>query len=196
MPGGTISGAASGAATGATIGTAFGNPAAGAFIGGVVGGIGGFISDVSGGTAAGQEYDYLGSELDTLNQSLDDLTGLGTIRRGIEIEKFEEQREQLAFGGQMSLGDIFESYQRAVSQRDFANLDTGYVADQRKKAITQVKAEQDFGMQNLISTLGDTLMSADEWQGGREASIKETIADTERRRKKAKAESTWWNPFD
>ena len=198
MPGGTISGAGSGAAAGAAIGTAFGGPAGtvvGAGVGAVVGGVSGFVSDLAGWSAAADEEAYLGSELDTLNQSLSDLTGLGTIRRGIELEKFEEQKEQLAFGTQMSLGDVLESYNRAVSQQNFANVDTGYVADQRKKAITQVKAEQDFGMQNLISTLGDTLMSADEWQGGREASIKETIADVKRRKLKAHAESTPW-PFD
>ena len=195
MPGSTISGAASGAATGATIGTAFGQPAIGAVVGGAVGGVGGFISDLAGWGAAAEEESYLGSELDTLNQSLSDLTGLGTIRRGIELEKFEEQKKQLAFGTQMSLGNVLESYNKAVGQQNFANVDTGYVADQRKRAITQVKAEQDFGMINLISTLGDTLMAADEWQGGREASIKETIADVERRKKKAHAESTPW-PFD
>ena len=198
MPSGTISGAGSGATAGAAIGTMIApgvGTTIGAGVGAVVGGVSGFVSDLAGWSAAGQEESYLGSELDTLNQSLADLTGLGTIRRGIELEKFEEQREQLAFGTQMSLGDVLESYNRAVSQQNFANVDTGYVADQRKKAITQVKAEQEFGMQNLISTLGDTLMSADEWQGGREASIKETIADVERRRKKAESESTPW-PFD
>ena len=198
MPGGTISGAGSGATAGAAIGTMIApgvGTTIGAGVGAVVGGVSGFVSDLAGWSAAGQEEDYLGSELDTLNQSLSDLTGLGTIRRGIELEKFEEQREQIAFGTQMSLGDVLESYNRAVSQQNFANVDTGYVADQRKKAITQVKAEHDFGMQNLISTLGDTLMSADEWQGGREASIRETIADVERRKKKAKSESTM-NPFD
>ena len=196
MPSGTISGAGSGAAAGAAIGTAFGGPAGtvvGAGIGAVVGGVSGFVSDLAGWSAAGQEEDYLGSELDTLNQSLSDLTGLGTIRRGIELEKFEEKKEQLAFGTQMSLGDVLESYNRATQQTGLAQ--SGAVADQRKRAITQVRAEQDFGMQNLITTLGGTLMAADEWQGGREASIKETIADVERRKKKAKSESTWW-PFD
>ena len=194
MPIGTLKGAAGGAATGATIGTAFGpaGTVAGAAIGGVVGGIGGLLGDITGGTAAGQEYDYLTTELDTLNQSLADLTGLGTMKRGIELEKFDEQRERLAFGGQTSIKDILESYNRATQQ---TGLQSGVVAEQRKRAITQVRAEQDFGMQNLITTLGDTLMSADEWQGGREASIKETIADVERRKKKAHSESTW-NPFD
>ena len=118
MPIGTVKGAASGAATGATIG-AVGGPAgvaAGALIGGVVGGIGGLFSDISGGAAAGQEYDYLTTEVDTLNQSLADLTGLGTMKRGIELEKFEEQRERLAFGGQTSIKDILESYNRARGQ--------------------------------------------------------------------------------
>jgi len=193
MPGGTISGATSGAATGATIGTAFGQPAIGAAVGGVVGGVGGFISDLAGWGAAADEEAYLGSELDTLNQSLADLTGLGTARRGIELEKFEEKKKQLAFGTQLSLHDVLESYQKAVGQTGLA--DSGAVADQRKRAITQVKAEQDFGMINLITTLGDTLMAADEWQGGREASLRETIAETERRKKKAHAESTPW-PFD
>ena len=194
MPGGTISGAASGATAGAAIGSIVPGVGTtiGAGVGAVVGGVSGFVSDLAGWSAAGQEADYLGSELDTLNQSIADLTGLGTIRRGIELEKFEEQREQLASGSQMSLQDILESYNRATQQ---TGLQSGAVAEQCKRAITQVRAEQDFGMQNLITTLGDTLMSADEWQGGREASIKETIADTERRRKKAKSESTW-NPFD
>ena len=165
----------------------------GAGVGAIVGGVSGFVSDLAGWSAAADEEAYLGSELDTLNQSLDDLTGLGTIRRGIELEKFDEQKEQLAFGTQMSLQDVLESYNRATQQTGLAQ--SGAVADQRKRAITQVKAEQDFGMKNLITTLGDTLMSADEWQGGREASIKETIADVERRKKKAKSESTW-NPFD
>ena len=164
MPGGTISGAASGATAGAAIGS-------------IVPGVGTTIG---------------AGELDTLNQSIADLTGLGTIRRGIELEKFEEQREQLASGSQMSLQDILESYNRATQQ---TGLQSGAVAEQRKRAITQVRAEQDFGMQNLITTLGGTLMAADEWQGGREASIKETIADVERRRKKAESESTPW-PFD
>ena len=195
MPGGTISGAASGATAGAAIGRIVPGVGTtiGAGVGAIVGGVSGFVSDLAGWSAAGQEEDYLGSELDTLNQSLDDLTGLGTIRRGIELEKFDEQRDQLAFGTQMSLGDILESYNRATQQTGLAQ--SGAVADQRKRAITQVKAEQDFGMKNLITTLGDTLMSADEWQGGREASIRETIADVERRKKKAKSESTM-NPFD
>ena len=196
MPGATIPGAASGATAGAAIGTMIApgvGTTIGAGVGAVVGGVSGFISDLAGWGAAGEEESYLGSELDTLNQSLDDLTGLGTIRRGIELEKFEEQREQLAFGTQMSLGDVLESYNRATQQTGLAQ--SGAVADQRKRAITQVKAEQEFGMQSLITTLGDTLMSADEWQGGREASIRETIADVERRKKKAKSESTW-NPFD
>ena len=196
MPGGTISGAASGATAGAAIGTMIApgvGTTIGAGVGAVVGGVSGFVSDLAGWSAAGQEEDYLGSELDTLNQSLDDLTGLGTIRRGIELEKFDEQKEQLAFGTQMSLQDVLESYNRATQQTGLAQ--SGAVADQRKRAITQVKAEQDFGMQNLITTLGDTLMSADEWQGGREASIRETIADVERRKKKAHSESTPW-PFD
>jgi len=196
MPGGTISGAGSGATAGAAIGTMIApgvGTTIGAGVGAVVGGVSGFVSDLAGWSAAGQEEAYLGSELDTLNQSLSDLTGLGTIRRGIELEKFEEQKEQLAFGTQMSLQDVLESYNRATQQTGLAQ--SGAVADQRKRAITQVRAEQDFGMQNLITTLGDTLMSADEWQGGREASIRETIADVERRKKKAKSESTW-NPFD
>ena len=196
MPGGTISGAASGATAGAAIGTMIApgvGTTIGAGVGAIAGGVSGFVSDLAGWSAAGQEESYLGSELDTLNQSLADLTGLGTIRRGIELEKFEEQKEQLAFGTQMSLGDILESYNRATQQTGLAQ--SGAVADQRKRAITQVKAEHDFGMKNLITTLGDTLMSADEWQGGREASIKETIADTERRKLKAHAESTPW-PFD
>ena len=196
MPGGTISGAGSGAAAGAAIGTAFGGPAGtvvGAGVGAVVGGVSGFVSDLAGWSAAGEEASYLGSELDTLNQSLDDLTGLGTIRRGIELEKFEEKKTQLAFGTQTSLQDVLESYNRATQQTGLAQ--SGAVADQRKRAITQVKAEQDFGMKNLITTLGDTLMSADDWQGGREASIRETIADVERRKKKAHSESTM-NPFD
>jgi hypothetical protein len=196
MPEGTISGAGSGAAAGAAIGTAFGGPAGtvvGAGIGAVVGGVSGFVSDLAGWSAASDEASYLGSELDTLNQSLDDLTGLGTIRRGIELEKFEEKKDQLAFGTQLSIQDILDSYNRATQQTGL--VDSGVVADQRKRAITQVKAEQEFGMINLISTLGDTLMAADDWQGGREASIKETIADVERRKKKAESESTWW-PFD
>jgi len=196
MPSGTISGAGSGATAGAAIGTMIApgvGTTIGAGVGAVVGGVSGFVSDLAGWSAAGQEEDYLGSELDTLNQSLSDLTGLGTIRRGIELEKFEEQKEQLAFGTQMSLQDVLESYNRATQQTGLAQ--SGAVADQRKRAITQVKAEQDFGMKNLITTLGDTLMSADEWQGGREASIRETIADVERRKKKAKSESTM-NPFD
>ena len=195
MPGGTISGAASGATAGAAIGSVVPGVGTviGAGVGAVVGGVSGFVSDLAGWSAAGDEEAYLGSELDTLNQSLDDLTGLGTIRRGIELEKFDEQKDQLAFGTQMSLGDILESYNRATQQTGLAQ--SGAVADQRKRAITQVKAEQDFGMKNLITTLGDTLMSADEWQGGREASIKETIADVERRKKKAHSESTPW-PFD
>jgi hypothetical protein len=93
----------------------------------------------------------------------------------------------------LSIQDILDSYNRATQQTGL--VDSGVVADQRKRAITQVKAEQEFGMINLISTLGDTLMAADDWQGGREASIKETIADVERRKKKAESESTWW-PFD
>ncbi len=196
MPSGTISGAGSGATAGAAIGTMIApgvGTTIGAGVGAIVGGVSGFVSDLAGWSAAADEEAYLGSELDTLNQSLADLTGLGTIRRGIELEKFEEQKEQLAFGTQMSLQDVLESYNRATQQTGLAQ--SGAVADQRKRAITQVRAEQDFGMQNLITTLGDTLMSADEWQGGREASIKETIADTERRKKKAKSESTM-NPFD
>tara|TARA_R100001244_G_scaffold67805_1_gene55549 strand:+ start:109 stop:696 length:588 start_codon:yes stop_codon:yes gene_type:complete len=195
MPGSTLSGAGAGAAAGAAIGTAFGpgGTAIGAGVGAVVGGVSGFVSDVAGWSAAGDEESYLGSELDTLNQSLDDLTGLGTIRRGIELEKFEEQKEQLAFGTQTSLQDILESYNRATQQTGLAQ--SGAVADQRKRAITQVKAEQDFGMESLIGSLGSSLMSADEWQGGREASIRETIADVERRKKKAHSESTPW-PFD
>ena len=196
MPSGTISGAGSGATAGAAIGTMIApgvGTTIGAGVGAVVGGVSGFVSDLAGWSAAGQEEAYLGSELDTLNQSLADLTGLGTIRRGIELEKFDEQKKQLAFGTQLSLEDVLESYQKAVGQTGL--VDSGAVADQRKRAITQVKAEQDFGMINLISTLGDTLMAADEWQGGREASIKETIADVERRKKKAHSESTWW-PFD
>ena len=195
MPIGTVKGAASGAATGATIG-AVGGPAgvaAGALIGGVVGGIGGLFSDISGGAAAGQEYDYLTTEVDTLNQSLADLTGLGTMKRGIELEKFEEQRERLAFGGQTSIKDILESINRARGQ---TGLRSGAIEQQREEGISQVRAEHAFGMQNLQTALGDTLLAADEWQGGREASIKETIADVERKRTKAKAESTWWNPFD
>jgi len=195
MPSGTISGAGTGATAGAAIGTMIApgvGTTIGAGVGAIAGGISGFVSDLSGWSAAGQEADYLGSELDTLNQSIADLTGLGTIRRGIELEKFEEQREQLASGSQMSLQDILESYNRATQQ---TGLQSGAVAEQRKRAITQVRAEQDFGMQNLITTLGGTLMAADEWQGGREASIKETIADVERRRKKAESESTPW-PFD
>ena len=195
MPIGTLKGAAGGAATGATIG-AVGGPAgvaAGALIGGVVGGIGGLFSDITGGAAAGQEYDYLTTEVDTLNQSLADLTGLGTMKRGIELEKFEEQRERLASGGQTSIKDILESYNRARGQ---TGLHSGAIEQQREEGISQVRAEHAFGMQNLQTALGDTLLAADEWQGGREASIKETIADVERRRTKAKAESTWWNPFD
>jgi len=195
MPIGTLKGAAGGAATGATIGTAFGpaGTVAGAAIGGVVGGIGGLLGDITGGTAAGQEYDYLTTELDTLNQSLADLTGLGTMKRGIELEKFDEQRERLAFGGQTSMKDILESYNRARGQ---TGLRSGAVEQQREEGISQVRAEHAFGMQNLQTALGDTLLAADEWQGGREAAIKETIADVERRRTKAKSESTWWNPFD
>ena len=195
MPIGTLKGSASGASTGATIGAAVGAPgiAVGAIAGGVIGGIGGLFSDITGGTAAGQEYDYLTTEVDTLNQSLDDLTGLGTMKRGIELEKFEEQREQLAFGGQTSIKDILESYNRARGQ---TGLHSGAIEQQREEGVSQVRAEHAFGMQNLQTALGDTLLAADEWQGGREASIKETIADVERRRTKAKAESTWWNPFD
>jgi|10_taG_2_1085330.scaffolds.fasta_scaffold09080_2 hypothetical protein len=195
MPIGTLKGAAGGAATGATIGTAFGpaGTVAGAAIGGVVGGIGGLLGDITGGTAAGQEYDYLTTELDTLNQSLADLTGLGTMKRGIELEKFDEQRERLAFGGQTSMKDILESYNRARGQ---TGLRSGAVEQQREEGISQVRAEHAFGMQNLQTALGDTLLAADEWQGGREAAIKETIADVERRRTKAKSESTWLDPFD
>lgn len=195
MPIGTLKGIASGASTGATIGAAGGAPgiAVGAIAGGVIGGIGGLFSDISGGAAAGQEYDYLTTEVDTLNQSLADLTGLGTMKRGIELEKFEEQREQLAFGGQTSIKDILESYNRARGQ---TGLRSGAIEQKREEGISQVRAEHAFGMQNLQTALGDTLLAADEWQGGREASIKETIADVERRRTKAKAESTWWNPFD
>jgi len=195
MPIGTLKGAAGGAATGATIGTAFGpaGTVAGAAIGGVVGGIGGLLGDITGGTAAGQEYDYLTTELDTLNQSLADLTGLGTMKRGIELEKFDEQRERLAFGGQTSMKDILESYNRARGQ---TGLRSGAIEQKSKEGISQVRAEHAFGMQNLQTALGDTLLAADEWQGGREAAIKETIADVERRRTKAKSESTWWNPFD
>ena len=195
MPIGTLKGAAGGAATGATIGTAFGpaGTVAGAAIGGVVGGIGGLLGDITGGTAAGQEYDYLTTELDTLNQSLADLTGLGTMKRGIELEKFDEQRERLAFGGQTSMKDILESYNRARGQ---TGLRSGAVEQQREEGISQVRAEHAFGIQNLQTALGDTLLAADEWQGGREAAIKETIADVERRRTKAKSESTWLDPFD
>ena len=195
MPIGTLKGAAGGAATGATIGTAFGpaGTVAGAAIGGVVGGIGGLLGDITGGTAAGQEDDYLTTELDTLNQSLADLTGLGTMKRGIELEKFDEQRERLAFGGQTSMKDILESYNRARGQ---TGLRSGAVEQQREEGVSQVRAEHAFGMQNLQTALGDTLLAADEWQGGREAAIKETIADVERRRTKAKSESTWLDPFD
>ena len=195
MPIGTVKGAASGAATGATIGSVVPGVGTviGAGIGAVVGGVGGLFSDITGGAAAGQEYDYLTTEVDTLNQSLADLTGLGTMKRGIELEKFEEQREQLAFGGQTSIKDILESYNRARGQ---TGLHSGAIEQQREEGVSQVRAEHAFGMQNLQTALGDTLLAADEWQGGREASIKETIADVERRRTKAKAESTWWNPFD
>ena len=195
MPFGTLNGIASGASTGATVGAAGGAPgvAVGAIAGGVIGGIGGLFSDISGGASAGQEYDYLTTELDTLNQALADLTGLGTMKKGIELEKFDEQRERLAFGGQTSIKDILESYNRARGQ---TGLRSGAIEQQYEEGISQVRAEHAFGMQNLQTALGDTLLAADEWQGGREASIKETIADVERKRTKAKAESTWWNPFD
>jgi hypothetical protein len=187
-----ISSATAGATAGLQIGAYFGNPVAGAAIGGAAGFISGGISDLAGYTAASQEEDYYQSEIDTLGQSMEDLVGIGSMQRGIQLEKFEEQKEQLAFGGQMSMQDILDSYDELNKQTVGFS---GAAADQRKNALKKVRAEQRFGTQNLITGLGENLMGIDEYIGGQEGDLRVAIADATRRRNKAHSESTM-NPFD
>ena len=191
----TIGSTAAGATAGAQIGTFFGGPAgtaAGAVIGGTAGFIAGGISDLAGWTAAGKERDFYQAEIDTLGQSMEDLVGLGNMQRGIQLEKFEEQKDQLAFSGQMSMQDILDSYNELNQQTVSFS---GAAAEQRKNALMKVRATQRFGTENLITGLGENLMGIDEVMGGREADLRVAIADATRRRDKAHSESTM-NPFD
>ena len=187
-----IGSAAAGATAGTQIGAFFGQPVIGGAVGGVAGFVAGGISDLAGWTAASQEKDYYQSEIDTLGQSMEDLVGIGSMQRGIEIEKFEEQKDQLAFGGQMSMQDILDSYDELNRQ---TVTGSGAAEEQRKNALMKVRATQRFGTENLITGLGENLMGIDEVMGGREADLRVAIADATRRRNKAAAEATP-NPFD
>ena len=91
-----MKGAVSGAATGATIGSAVPlvGTVIGAGIGAVVGGIGAWL----GGRAGEEKLNYLEQQEASTQKALQDTLKLASPRRGIELEKFEQQKGQLTKG--------------------------------------------------------------------------------------------------
>ena len=156
-----MKGAVSGAATGATIGSV-GGPV-GTAIGGVIGGFIGGIGDFLGGTAGKEKLKYLEQQESATQKALQDTLKVASQRRGIELEKFEQQKGQLTKGVSLGLEDTVKAYNTAMQS---TGLRSGAIEQQAAEQTTRVREKGAYDMQNLMDNLGGKLMSIDEWAGG------------------------------
>ena len=186
-----MKGAVSGAATGATIGSV-GGPV-GTAIGGVIGGFIGGIGDFLGGTAGKEKLKYLEQQESATQKALQDTLKVASQRRGIELEKFEQQKGQLTKGVSLGLEDTVKAYNTAMQS---TGLRSGAIEQQASEQTTRVREKGAYDMQNLMDNLGGKLMSIDEWAGGREGQLKTELHKIAQGKKQAAAQSTWLNPFD
>ena len=186
-----MKGAVSGAATGATIGSV-GGPV-GTAIGGVIGGFIGGIGDFLGGTAGKEKLKYLEQQESATQKALQDTLKVASQRRGIELEKFEQQKGQLTKGVSLGLEDTVKAYNTAMQS---TVLRSGAIEQQAAEQTTRVREKGAYDMQNLMDNLGGKLMSIDEWAGGREGQLKTELHKIAQGKKQAAAQSTWLNPFD
>ena len=186
-----MKGAVSGAATGATIGSV-GGPV-GTAIGGVIGGFIGGIGDFLGGTAGKEKLKYLEQQESATQKALQDTLKVASQRRGIELEKFEQQKGQLTKGVSLGLDDTVKAYNTAMQS---TGLRRGAIEQQAAEQTTRVREKGAYDMQNLMDNLGGKLMSIDEWAGGREGQLKTELHKIAQGKKQAAAQSTWLNPFD
>ena len=186
-----MKGAVSGAATGATIGSV-GGPV-GTAIGGVIGGFIGGIGDFLGGTAGKEKLKYLEQQESATQKALQDTLKVASQRRGIELEKFEQQKGQLTKGVSLGLQETVKAYNTAMQS---TGLRSGAIEQQAAEQTTRVREKGAYDMQNLMDNLGGKLMSIDEWAGGREGALKAELHKIAQDKKQAAAQSTWLNPFD
>ena len=186
-----MKGTVSGATTGATIGSV-GGPV-GTAIGGVIGGFIGGIGDFLGGRAGEEKLNYLEQQEASTQKALQDTLKLASQRRGIELEKFEQQKGQLTKGVSLGLEDTVKAYNTAMQS---TGLRSGAIEQQAAEQTTRVREKGAYDMQNLMDNLGGKLMSIDEWAGGREGQLKTELHKIAQGKKQAAAQSTWLNPFD
>lgn len=186
-----MKGAVSGAATGATIGSAV--PVVGTVIGAGIGAVVGGIGDWLGGRAGEEKLNYLEQQEASTQKALQDTLKLASQRRGIELEKFEQQKGQLTKGVSLGLEETVKAYNTAMQS---TGLRSGAIEQQAAEQTTRVREKGVYDMQNLMDTLGGKLMSIDEWAGGREGALKAELHKIAQDKKQAAAQSTWLNPFD
>lgn len=187
-----MKGGVSGAATGASIGTAIApgvGTAVGAGIGFIVGGIGDFL----GGQAGKEQLGYYEQQESETEQALQDTLKLASQRRGIELEKFQQQKGQLTRGTSLGLEDTLKAYNNAMAS---TNLRSGAVEQQASEQTARVREKGAYDMQNLMDNLGGKLMNIDEWAGGREGALRTELHKIGQGKKQAAAQETFWNPFD
>ena len=186
-----MKGAVSGAATGATIGSAV--PVVGTVIGAGIGAVVGGIGDWLGGRAGEEKLNYLEQQEASTQKALQDTLKLASQRRGIELEKFEQQKGQLTKGVSLGLEETVKADNTAMQS---TGLRSGAIEQQAAEQTTRVREKGVYDMQNLMDTLGGKLMSIDEWAGGREGALKAELHKIAQDKKQAAAQSTWLNPFD
>ena len=186
-----MKGAVSGAATGATIGSAV--PVVGTVIGAGIGAVVGGIGDWLGGRAGEEKLNYLEQQEASTQKAIEDTFKLASQRRGIELEKFEQQKGQLTKGVSLGLEETVKAYNTAMQS---TGLRSGAIEQQAAEQTTRVREKGVYDMQNLMDTLGGKLMSIDEWAGGREGALKAELHKIAQDKKQAAAQSTWLNPFD
>ena len=156
-----MKGAVSGAATGATIGSAV--PVVGTVIGAGIGAVVGGIGDWLGGRAGEEKLNYLEQQEASTQKALQDTLKLASQRRGIELEKFEQQKGQLTKGVSLGLEETVKAYNTAMQS---TGLRSGAIEQQAAEQTTRVREKGAYDMQNLMDNLGGKLMSIDEWAGG------------------------------
>ena len=186
-----MKGTVSGATTGATIGSVAGP--VGTFVGAGIGAVVGGIGDWLGGQAGEEKLNYLEQQEASTQKALQDTLKLASQRRGIELEKFEQQKGQLTKGVTLGLEDTVKAYNTAMQS---TGLRSGAIEQQAAEQTTRVREKGAYDMQNLMDNLGGKLMSIDEWAGGREGQLKKELHKIAQGKKQAAAQSTWLNPFD
>ena len=186
-----MKGTVSGATTGATIGSVAGP--VGTFVGAGIGAVVGGIGDWLGGQAGEEKLNYLEQQEASTQKALQDTLKLASQRRGIELEKFEQQKGQLTKGVSLGLEETVKAYNTAMQS---TGLRSGAIEQQAAEQTTRVREKGAYDMQNLMDNLGGKLMSIDEWAGGREGQLKTELHKIAQGKKQAAAQSTWLNPFD